>query len=155
MGLFHIRFQYISDLKMPWFVPFANLAYFLSISDTPNRILLHITMIMSVQECQTGWYKNHLFLISRLYITALVKYQDLSSVFFLRFKYSNDFLSIKVHNLCNFSSNDSPSDPQVDELQVHTRYTRVGPQIGSDWPKMGQIWDFLRSVFSELIFKKS
>ena len=155
MGLFHIRFQYISDLKKALICPICQFGLLFVHIWHPNRILLHITMIMSVQECQTGWYKNHLFLISRLYITALVKYQDLSSVFFLRFKYSNDFLSIKVHNLCNFSSNDSPSDPQVDELQVHTRYTRVGPQIGSDWPKMGQIWDFLRSVFSELIFKKS
>ena len=29
---------------------------------------------------------------------------------------------------------------------VHPRIIKFGIQIGSDWPKMGQIWDFLRSV---------
>ena len=39
------------------------------------------------------------------------------------------------------------------------RGVKFSIQIGSDWPQMGHVWDFLTSVFSqnvlEMIFKKS
>ena len=35
---------------------------------------------------------------------------------------------------------------RLNETQVMVWDVKFGIQIGSDWPQMGQIWDFLRSV---------
>ena len=38
-------------------------------------------------------------------------------------------------------------NPVSQNLDVATRGGEFGIQIGSDWPQMGQIWEFLRSVY--------
>ena len=35
---------------------------------------------------------------------------------------------------------------QVPQAREQTSDVKFAIQIGSDWPQMGQIWDFLRSV---------